>query len=74
MPALAFEEQREYYARRMIEEFGRAEDAENEGLRHLHTSWAREYRRRLEAMPGSGMVPRAQADARGLGSWTTDLG
>lgn len=74
MPARAVEDERDYYARRMIEEFGRAEAAENEGLRHLHISWAREYHRRLEALPGSGAARPNPADARGLGSWTTDLG
>lgn len=74
MPARPVEEQRDYYARRMIEEFGRAEDAEDDGLRHLHISWAREYRRRMAALPGSGATPHSQAEARGLGSWTTDLG
>lgn len=74
MPGLEPEEQRAYYSLRMTEELARAEQAENEGLRHLHFSWAREYRRRLEALPGSTAAPRYRADARGLGSWTTDLG
>lgn len=76
MPGLELQEQREYYARRMDEELARAEQAEDDGLRHLHYSWANQYRRRLEALAcsGSGAVSRHQADARGLGSWTTDLG
>jgi hypothetical protein len=74
MSAPAPEEQREYYARRMTEELARAEQAESDGLRHLHFSWASQYRRRLEALAGSGAAPRHQAEARGLGSWTTDLG
>lgn len=74
MPGFDPKEQREYYSRRMTEELARAEQADNDGLRHLHFSWAREYRRRLEALAGSGTPPRHQAEARGLGSWTTDLG
>ena len=74
MPRLDPEEQRQYYARRMAEELARADQAENSGLRYLHMSWAGEYRRRLDALPGSGAPLRHQADARGLGSWTTDLG
>lgn len=73
MSRLDPEEQREYYARRMAEELARAERAEDSGLRHLHISWADGYRRRLDALPGSGAPPRPRADARGLGSWTTDL-
>lgn len=71
MPGFDPQEQREYYSRRMTEELVRAERAESDGLRHLHFSWAREYRRRLETLAGP---PRHQAEARGLGSWTTDLG
>lgn len=74
MPGLEPEEQREYYARRMAEELARAEQAENDGLRHLHYSWATQYRRRLEALPGSTTPPGRGAAARGLGSWSTDLG
>lgn len=74
MLGLEPEEQREYYMRRMTEELARADRADNDGLRHLHISWAEGYRRRLEALPGSGAPSRHQADARGLGSWTTDLG
>jgi hypothetical protein len=68
------EEQREFYSRRMREELARAEEAQEEGLRHLHLSWAREYCRRLEAGPGSDAPALHRAGARGLGSWTTDLG
>lgn len=68
------EEQREYYRRRMCEELARAEEADDDGLRHLHYSWATEYRRRLESLPGSAAPPRYPGGARGLGSWTTDLG
>lgn len=74
MPGFDPQDQREYYARRMTEELARAGQAENDGLRHLHFSWAREYRRRLEALANSGTSPRHHAGARGLGSWTTDLG
>jgi hypothetical protein len=56
----------------MTEELARAEQAENDGLRHLHYSWAAQYRRRLEALAGSAVPPKAEA--RGLGSWSTDLG
>ncbi len=74
MPGRDPQEQREYYRRRMAEELERAEAAEEDGLRHLHYSWASQYRRRLECLPGSDAPPRHAADARGLGSWTTDLG
>jgi hypothetical protein len=72
MPGQEPEGQREYYSRRMTEELARAEQAENDGLRHLHYSWAAQYRRRLEALAGSAVPPKAEA--RGLGSWSTDLG
>lgn len=68
------EEQREFYSRRMREELARAEQADDDGLRHLHLSWAREYRRRLEVRPDSEAPALHRAGARGLGSWTTDLG
>lgn len=74
MPHLQPDEQREYYLRRMTEELARAEQADNDGLRHLHYSWAAQYRRRLEALPGSIAPAGAKAEARGLGSWSTDLG
>lgn len=74
MPGFDPEEQREYYSRRMAEELARGDQAASDGLRHLHYSWARQYRRRLEALPGSAGASRPQADARGLGSWATDLG
>jgi hypothetical protein len=74
MHRLEPEEQREYYSRRMTEELARAEQAESDGLRHLHYSWAAQYRRRLQALPGSAMSPGPTAEARGLGSWSTDLG
>lgn len=67
-------DQREFFSRRMGEELARAEQAENDGLRQLHLSWASAYRRRLEALPGSAALPRNPAGGRGLGSWTTDLG
>lgn len=63
-----------FYRRRMIEELERAERAESDGLRALHYSWASEYRRRLENLPGSPAPRKRPAGARGLGSWTTDLG
>ena len=74
MPDRDPQDQREFYHRRMLEELARAEQAENEGLRHLHYSWASQYRRRLESLPGSDTPPKNPAGARGLGSWTTDLG
>lgn len=78
MPGPARDEQRDFYSRRMAEELARAERADDDGLRHLHLSWAREYRRRLETFPdgelSAGEARRRRADARGLGSWTTDLG
>jgi hypothetical protein len=73
MPDRDPQDQRAFYSRRMNEELARAEQAENDGLRHLHYSWASAYRRRLEALPGSD-APQNHAGARGLGSWTTDLG
>jgi hypothetical protein len=74
MPDRDPQDQREFYRRRMLEELGRAERAENDGLRHLHYSWASAYRRKLEALPGSNAPPKHPAGARGLGSWETDLG
>ncbi|MEO5586617.1 MAG: hypothetical protein ABIQ81_02875 [Novosphingobium sp.] len=74
MPDRDPQEQGEFYARRMREELARAESAENDGLRHLHYSWASAYRRKLEAMAGSETGKADRTGARGLGSWTTDLG
>ncbi len=74
MPDRDERDQRAFLSRRMREEQERAEQAENEGLRQLHLSWATAYRRRLEGLPGSGVVPKNRSGARGLGSWTTDLG
>jgi hypothetical protein len=74
MPDRGPQDQRDFYNRRMREELERAEQADSDGLRHLHYSWASEYRRRLEALPGSEAPPKNPAGARGLGSWTTDLG
>jgi DNA invertase Pin-like site-specific DNA recombinase len=68
------QDQREFLSRRMREELARAEQAENEGLRQLHYSWATAYRRRLDALAGPGIRPKNRTGARGLGSWTTDLG
>lgn len=68
------QDQREFFARRMREELARAEQAGNEGLRQLHYSWATAYRRRLDALSGAGTPPKNRTGARGLGSWTTDLG
>jgi hypothetical protein len=66
--------QREFLTRRLGEELQRAEQADNDGLRQLHLSWASAYRRRLEALPGGPTPPKNRTGARGLGSWTTDLG
>ena len=66
-------DQRTFLSRRMREELERAEQAENDGLRQLHLSWANAYRRRLENLLGSD-AQKNRTDARGLGSWTTDLG
>lgn len=74
MPDRDPQEQRAFYTQRMREELERAEQAESDGLRHLHYSWANEYHRRLEALSGAGAPSRHRAGARGLGSWTTDLG
>jgi hypothetical protein len=74
MPDRNPDDQRAFYERRMREELARADRAETDGLRHLHYSWATEYRRRLEGLPGSSAPPKRPAGARGLGSWTTDLG
>lgn len=74
MPDRDPQDQRAFLSRRMREELERAEQAENDGLRQLHLSWASAYRRRLEALPGSGAAPNNSTGARGLGSWTTDLG
>lgn len=68
------QDQREFLSRRMREELERAEQAENDGLRQLHYSWATAYRRRLDALSGSEVRPTNRTGARGLGSWTTDLG
>jgi hypothetical protein len=70
----ARQDQPEFLARRMREELERAEQADSDGLRQLHLSWASAYRRRLEAMPGAPTRPSNRTGARGLGSWTTDLG
>jgi hypothetical protein len=74
MPDLDPPDQRAFLSRRMREEQARAEQADNEGLRQLHLSWATAYRRRLEGLPGSGVSSKNRTGARGLGSWTTDLG
>lgn len=74
MPGCDPEERRAFYRRRMNEEFDRADHAPDEGLRALHHSWATEYRRRLDGLPGSPAPRKRPAGARGLGSWTTDLG
>jgi hypothetical protein len=74
MPDCDPQDQREFFTRRMREELERAEQAQNDGLRQLHYSWASAYRRRLERLPGSDAPPKNYAGARGLGSWTTDLG
>ncbi|MDB5725617.1 MAG: hypothetical protein JWQ16_2371 [Novosphingobium sp.] len=74
MPGHNPQDQRAFLSRRMGEEQARAEQAENEGLRQLHLSWANAYRRRLESLPGSDVPAQNRTDARGLGSWTTDLG
>jgi hypothetical protein len=63
-----------FFSRRMREELERAEQAANEGLRQLHYSWAAAYRRRLDDLAGSNGRATDRAGARGLGSWTTDLG
>jgi hypothetical protein len=74
MPDTDPEEQREFYERRMREELDRAERAAEDGLRHLHVSWANAYRRRLDRLSGRAATPGPPGEARGLGSWTTDLG
>lgn len=74
MPDRDPQDQREFFSRRMREELARAEQAENDGLRQLHYSWATAYRRRLDALAGSDTAPKNRTGARGLGSWTTDLG
>ena len=67
MPGHDPEEQREYYARRMSEELARAEAAADDGMRHLHYSWANHYRRRLDGLPGSSAPPKHPAGARDRG-------
>lgn len=74
MPDRDPQDQSAFLSRRMREELERAEQADNDGLRQLHYNWAEAYRRRLEALPGSPVTPRNRTGARGLGSWTTDLG
>jgi hypothetical protein len=74
MPDRDPQDQRAFLSRRMREELARAEQAQDDGLRQLHYSWATAYRRRLDALSGPDERAKNRTGARGLGSWTTDLG